>query len=105
MCQIAKINSQTKIENIFFEQLLPKTKPISIAIVYKPPTDNRYLGYYLSKGFNELNLMENDLFILSDINVNIIDNGHNILDKYKDTSKKNLILVLFLKSMHRFVLL
>ena len=33
--------------------------------------------------------MENDLFILGGTNINILDNGHNILDKYKDMSKRN----------------
>ena len=59
-------NSQSylsdKIENISFDLLLPKTKPVSIAIVYKLPTDNHFLGY-LSRGLNDFNLMKNDLFI------------------------------------------
>ena len=32
--------------------------------------------------------MANDLFILGDTNINILDNGENILDKYKDMSKR-----------------
>ena len=76
-----------EIENISFDLLLPKTKPISIAIVYKPPTDNRFLDC-LPKGLNDFNLMENDLFILGDTNINILDNGENILDKYKDMNKR-----------------
>ena len=96
---IFAFNSQNclsdEIENITFDLLLPKTKPISIAIAYKPPADNHFLDY-LSKGFNDFNLMENDLFILGDTNINILHNGENILDKYKD--------MLFLKSMHKFVL-
>ena len=76
-----------KIENISFDLLLPKTKSISIVIVYTPPTDNCFLGY-LSKGLNDFNLMENDLFILGNTNINILDNGHNNLDKYKDMSKR-----------------
>ena len=34
-----------EIENISSDLLLPKTKPISIAIVYKPPAENRFLDY------------------------------------------------------------
>ena len=33
-----------EIENISFDLLLPKTNPISIAIVYKPPIDNQFLN-------------------------------------------------------------
>ena len=43
---------------------------------------------YLSKGPHYFNLMENDLFILGDTDINILDNGENILDKYKDMSKR-----------------
>ena len=32
--------------------------------------------------------MENDLFILGDTNINILNNGENIFDKYKVMSKK-----------------
>ena len=94
-----------EIENISFDLLLPKTKPISIAIVYKPPTDNHFLDY-LSRGLNDFNLMENDLFILGDTNINILNNGENIFDKYKDMSKrKSNFWCLYLKSMQKFVLL
>ena len=81
----------SKIENIYFDLLVPKTKPISTAIVYKSPTDNCFLDY-LSIGFNDINLMENDLFVLGNTNINTLDNG-----------KKILTLVLFLKAMHKFV--
>ena len=37
--------------------LLSKTKPISIAIVYKPPADNNFLDY-VSKGLNDFNLIK-----------------------------------------------
>ena len=42
----------------------------------------------LSKGVNDFNLMENDLFILGDTNINILDNCEKILDKFKDMSKR-----------------
>ena len=39
-------------------------------------------------GLNDFNIMGNDLFILGDTNINILNNGENILDKYKDMSKR-----------------
>ena len=42
---------------------------------------------YLSKGLNDFNLMENDLFIFGDTNINILDNVEDVLDNYKDVSK------------------
>ena len=32
--------------------------------------------------------MGNDLYILGDTNINILNNGENIFDKYKDMSKR-----------------
>ena len=32
-----------EIENIFFEILLPKTKPITAEIIYQPPNQNNFL--------------------------------------------------------------
>ena len=58
-------------ENISFDLLLPKTKPISISIIRKSPTDNRFLDY-LFEGLNAFNLMENNLFILGNTNLNIL---------------------------------
>ena len=87
ICFNSQNHLSDEIENISFDLLLPKTKPISIAIVYKPPTDNHFLDY-LSRGLNDFNLIENDLFILGDTNINIFNNGENIFDKYKIMSKK-----------------
>ena len=39
-------------------------------------------------GLNDFNLTENDIFVLGDNNIKILDNGENILDKYKDMSKR-----------------
>ena len=79
------LNSQNyfcnKIENISFDLLLPKAKPISINIGYKLPTDNDFLDN-LSKGLNDFNLMENYVFI------DVLNNGEKILNKYKDMSER-----------------
>ena len=40
------------------------------------------------EGLNDFNLMETDFFILGDTNINILDNGHNILDTCKAMSKR-----------------
>ena len=92
-----------EIENISLDLVLPKTKPIST--VYKPPTDNHFLDY-LYKWVNDFNLMENDLFILGNTDINTLNNGQKASwININIWVKENLILVLFLKSMHRFVLL
>ena len=50
---------------------LEPLKPISTVTVYKPPTDNHFLDY-LSKGLNDFNLMQNDLFILDNTNITFL---------------------------------
>ena len=77
----------SKIENISFDLLLPKAKPISINIVYKLPTGNDFLDN-LSKGLNDFNRMENYVFILGDTNIDILNNDEKISDKYKDMSER-----------------
>lgn len=73
-------------ENIYFDVILSKTNCISIVILYKPPNHNRFLDD-LSKGLNGFILMENNLFILSDTNINNLDTSSNILNKCKYMSK------------------
>ena len=87
ICFNSKNYLSGEIKNISFDLLLLKIKPISIAIVYRLPTDNHFLDY-LPKGLNNFNLMENGIFILGDTNINILINGENILDKYKGMSKR-----------------
>ena len=90
------------VENISFQLLLRKTKPIPIAIKKETPTRVFFLEFCkISKstfsyrthpmadfGVNAFYLVENDLFILVVSNINILGNGNNILEKYKDIPKK-----------------
>ena len=101
---IAKITDLTKLK-IFLLVCYSRKQSLFLLLLYIPPTDNHFLDY-LSKGINDFNLMENDLFILGDTNINILNNGENIFDKYKDMSKrKSNFWCLYLKSMQKFVLI
>ena len=55
-----------KIENIFIDLLFPKTKPISVCIFYKPPSQARFLEQIITE-FESLEF-NNELFILRDFN-------------------------------------
>ena len=83
---IAKITDLAKLK-IFLLACYSRKQSLFLLLLYIPPTDNHFLDY-LSKGINDFNLMENDLFILGDTNINILNNGENIFDKYKDMSKR-----------------
>ena len=71
--------------------LLSKTKPISVGIVYRPPEDTTFLQLF-AEILNSLNILENEIFVLSDMSINILQNGVNLLEKNVNTSKgKNVI--------------
>ena len=65
------------IEGIFFDILLPKTKPIFVGIFYRPPTCINLLECF-NKHLDDINL-ENEIFLLGDFNINLFHNGKYIL--------------------------
>ena len=64
-------------EVIFFDILLPKTKPIFAGIIYRPPTCINFLECF-NKHLDDINL-ENEMFLLGDFNINLFHNGKHIL--------------------------
>ena len=65
------------IEGIFFDILLPKTKPIFVGIIYRPPICINFLECF-NKHLDDINL-ENEIFLLGDFNINLFHNGKYIL--------------------------
>ena len=65
-----------EIKNIFFEILLPKTKPITIGIIYRPPDQNNFLQT-LNENFAKLDTLKKELYILGDFNVNFYQNQNH----------------------------
>ena len=80
-----------KIEVIFVDLLLPKTKPISVHIFYRPPKDISFLQLF-AEILNPLNILENEIFALGDMNINIFQNGENLLEKNVNTSKGKIVI-------------
>ena len=66
-----------EIENIFFETLLPKTKPITVRIIYRPPNQNNLLQT-LNENFAKLDTLKKELYILGDFNINLYQNQNHI---------------------------
>ena len=64
-------------EVIFVDLLLPKTKPISVRIVYRPKYSH-FLQLF-AEIRNSLNILENEIFVLGDMNIDILQNGVNLL--------------------------
>ena len=79
------------IEVIFVGFLLPKTNPISVGIVYRPPKDKKVLQLF-EEILNSLNILKNVIFVLGDMNINILQNAANLLEKNVNTSKGKIVI-------------
>ena len=58
------------IENVFFEIHLPKTKPITVGIVYRPPNQTNFIKT-LNENFAKLDTTNKETYILGDFNINL----------------------------------
>ena len=73
------------IEYIFFDVLLPKTKPFSVGIFYRPPSKANFLEL-LTDDFVNLSPESNELYILGDFNINLFHQGINVFKADNRTS-------------------
>ena len=79
------------IEHILVDILLPKTKPFTVGIFYRPPNNNTFIEN-ITEDFSKLHTENYDLFILGDMNINISKNRTNcinttvcpLFNKYKE---------------------
>ena len=67
------------IENIFIDILFPKTKPISVGIIYKPPSQGQFLQQMITE-FEALDL-DNEIYVLGDFNINLLFRDKYVLNK------------------------
>ena len=78
-CYSRKTCLSDNLENIFIDFLFPKTKPKSVGIFYKPPSQTRFSEQIITE-FESLEL-NNELYILGDFNMNLLFKGNCILNK------------------------
>ena len=65
-----------EIENIFFELLLPNTKPIVVGIIYRPPIQSEFLEI-INTHFSKPDTNNNEIYIFGDFNINLyLDNSY-----------------------------
>ena len=62
------------IENIFREMSLPKSKPMTVGIVYRPPSQTSFLET-MNEYFCELDTFNKETYILGDSNINLYLNN------------------------------
>ena len=67
------------LENIIFDILLPKSKPVTIGVFYRHPNQANFMELIV-KSFSLLNLKHNELYLLGDFNINLLQNGNYILN-------------------------
>ena len=91
ICFNRKTCLSNNIENIFIDLLFPKTKPITIGVIYNPPNQTRFLEQIMTE-FETLDLND-EHYVLGDSNINLLFRGKYIFDKpnefrqfYKDLS-------------------
>ena len=76
MSYIEKDFFPEEIENMFSEILLPKTKPITVGIIYLSPRQNNFLGT-LNENFAKLDTLKKELYILGGFNINLYQNQNH----------------------------
>ena len=86
ICYDNKNCISNEIENIFIKVLIPKTKPITFGIAYKPPDQTRILEI-LSDSINLLNMLSKEWHILGDLNTNLYQNGSTLGEENKNVIK------------------
>ena len=93
------------IENVTLDILLPKSKPITVGIIYRPPSQNDFVEHF-HKALTKLPFQSNEIFLLGDFNINLFFEGHFILKKYfrklKEAQSKQSLLKPYLETLLTF---
>ena len=59
---------------------MPKSKPVTIGVFYRPPNQANFMELIV-KSFSLLNLKDNEIYLLGDLNINLLQNGNYILNR------------------------
>ena len=80
---IEREHFSSDLENIFFDIFLPKSKPILVGIIYRPPDQPMFLKKLTSAIFNTDNFNNQEVYILGDININLITDKNYVSNGIK----------------------
>ena len=67
-------------KNILIDILLPKSKPITLGIIYKPPDQLSFIDDF-NIALKELPSQGNETYFLGGFNINLFFEGHYVLKK------------------------
>ena len=79
LCFNTKTLHCKEIANLVFDILLPMQKPITIGVFYRPPNQAEFMDLMIEKLAN-LNLRDNEIYLLGDFYINIFQNSKYILN-------------------------
>ena len=77
-----------EVENIFFEILLPNSKPLTVGTIYRPPNQSNFLEI-LNHNMNKIDSVNNKIYILGDFKINLYINDSYILAKKNVLNNKS----------------
>ena len=69
-----------EIESVFFEILLPNSKPLTVGTIYHPPNQFSFLKV-LNENMNIIDSISNEFYILDGFNINLSLNDFYIFSK------------------------
>ena len=69
------------IENIFFELLLPNTKPVVVGTIYRPPNQANFMEIF-NENLSKVDKNNVETYILGYFNINLWQNGHYVFQKH-----------------------
>ena len=87
------------IKNIFFETLLPKTTPVTVGIMYRPPKQTNFLEI-LDMTFEKVDTDKKEIYILGDFNITMYHNNRYIV--HDDNTISSKFLSHDVKNYHQF---
>ena len=76
-------------ENIVLDILLPKSKPITVGIIYRPPNQVDFIDHF-NNAPGKLPIQSNKIYLLGNLTINLFFDGHYVLKKkLKDIQRLN----------------
>ena len=82
-----KLSISENIENIVLDILLPKSKPITVGIINRPPNQVGFIDHF-NNALGKLPFQWNEIYLLGDFNVNLFSEVHYVLKKYSKKLKE-----------------
>ena len=73
----------SEIERVFFEILLPNSKPITVGTIYCPPNQSNFLEV-LNENMKKIDSIYNKINIFGDFSINLYLNDSYIFSKKKN---------------------